>query len=240
MEEAQKEDVPAAEAAPAGEVPSIVKEAFGGSSAAKEKETPKDEPAAPSPAQPPKASREEKRVPGLVSRIKELEAELAKAKDGKTPEDIINGKMAEWELRQIEQKLMDDAQRGLMEAFPDEAERQEFMRLSEFAPYVDKYAPEIAQAIAGSDISYKLAMAFYTILDSNPKALAEFLQFPLPTQKRELAKIERYVMSGGSQQPNTAVNLANLPKPVTPSDSGGRAGKADAYKATLARLNGEA
>lgn len=228
---------------------------------------PKPEPAAapaPSaeaaPASKPNGGRENKRVQQLANtirskdaRISELESELEKLKGKEAPESAVERKFAEKELEQAlraqEEAYGEIMSERLAEAFPDEASRQEFLELScDFGPAIDKYAPQVSQLIIGSDISYKLANAFYTVLASDANAIREFLNMPFSVQRKEIGKLEAYLKNPPPaapaasapqppQAPQAPAAPAAVPKSIVPSESGSQAsGTPDPYQSTLDRI----
>jgi hypothetical protein len=224
------------ETAPTGEPPE--KAAEGSPDSPKEAETP---PNAATPA--PALKRENRRIQSLTSEIESLRAKVAQYEAAKDPKNDIDKRFAELQLEQTQRQMQEENYKILAEAFPDEAERQDFIDLAEhYAPALQQYAPKAAELIAGSDIPYKLEKAFYDICASNAAAFKDFLNMPYPAQRKTVQDLEAFLKKpappAAPQTPAAPTPPANLPKSITPSDSdssGDSEGESNAYESTLER-----
>jgi len=207
----------------------------------------------PKPAEGKGADKRIKQLTGTLkskdAEIAELRAQIDKLKGNETPEAAIDRKFAENEIRKAqteqEQAEAEIAMEKLREAIPDEKAQQEFLEMNgDFAPSIDKYAPEVSNIILASDISYKLANAFYSVLSSEPNALRDFLNQPKSVQKKHIRQLEAYLKqppppalpSPPPAQAPAPIPPASVPRSIVPSESGTQPAEPEVYASTLERI----
>jgi hypothetical protein len=248
----------AAEAPKQDETPAIVEQAFGKTettpapgeppekAAEGSPDSPKEAETPPNAAPPaPAPKRENRRIQSLTSEIEILRAKVAQYEADKDPKNDIDKRFAELQLEQTQRQMQEENYKILADAFPNEAERQDFIDLAEhYAQPLMQYASKAAELIAHSDISFKLEKAFYDICASDAAAFKDFLNMSFPAQRKVLQGLEAYLKNpappAAPQTPAAPTPPANLPKSIDPSDSEASAGgKPDIFNSTLKRIADE-